>query len=142
MGAWYGPRISPVAAQRLVFIVIVGALLVLAAYLWGSRLLASPEESLSQAPRYASLYGVAGVRAVDSAALRDAAAAASVYAGLNGVAAARAADDALARSAASASASQFRSLRGVAAVRAEDAESSSGGSFNGVAAVRAVDSGQ
>ena len=100
--------------QRAVIIAIVGILLVVAAYVWGNRLSASSEPSLSQAPAYASLYGVAGARELDTAQARDAAAVSSVFAGFRGVAAARAAD-------AANSSVNTASLQGVAAVRAVDA---------------------
>jgi hypothetical protein len=100
--------------QRAVIIAIIGMLLVVAAYVWGNRLSATAVPSLSQAPAYANLSGVAGARALDADQARDAAAVASSYAGLNGVAAARAAD-------AGFSFADPGALGGVAAVRAVDA---------------------
>ena len=104
--------------RRGVILVFVGVLLVAAAYVWGNRLSADTEPSLSQASQYMSLQGVAGVRQMDAAQLRDAAAVASTYAGLRGVAAARAADAALPSAA---GAPSLTGLNGVAAVRAVDA---------------------
>jgi hypothetical protein len=137
--------------QRGVIIVLVGVLLVTAAYVWGNRLSADTKPSPLQASQYRSLQGVAGVRQLDAAQLRDAAAVASIYAGLRGVAAARAADAAVVSAASSSAASQFASFYGVAAARAADAAvvsaaSSTGASefasFHGVAAVRAADAAQ
>jgi hypothetical protein len=102
-------------AQRIVILALLGVLAVAAAYVWGTRLSAGTDLSLSQAPQYASLRGVAAARAVDAAALRVAAPAESQYASLRGVAAARAAD------AASTAAAPSAGFRGVAAVRAVDA---------------------
>jgi hypothetical protein len=104
--------------QRIAILVVVGALLVGAAYLWGNRLSASSNQSLSQAPQYATFRGVAAARAVDAAALRPAAQAESQFGSLRGVAAARAAD---AASASATGASFEGGLNGVAAVRAVDA---------------------
>ena len=97
--------------QRGVIIMIVGVLLVAAAYVWGNRLSAGTQPSLSGASRFESLGDVAAVRAVDAARLRDAAAVASIYAGLRGVAAAREADAAVVSAVSSSAASQFASFR-------------------------------
>jgi hypothetical protein len=141
---------NPTWVQRGVIIMIVGVLLVAAAYVWGNRLSAGTEPSLSQASQFETFRGVAAARAVDASQARDAAAVDSVYAGLRGVAAARAADAASASTAGASYAAKVlqHQGRGVAAVRAVDAAiasaaSSSTGSefasFHGVAAVRAAD---
>jgi hypothetical protein len=101
--------------QRIVLLALLGVLAVGAAYIWGTRLSAGSDLSLSQAPQYATLRGVAGARVLDTADLRAAAPAGSQYASLRGVAAARAAD------AASTASAPSTGLRGVAAVRAVDA---------------------
>jgi hypothetical protein len=99
MEASNGMDISSGRVQRIVIIAIVGALLVLAAYLWGNRLSADTVRAVSPAAEYNSLRGVAGARALDAAEARDAAAVASTYRSFNGVAAARAADAAQASAA-------------------------------------------
>jgi hypothetical protein len=99
MEASNGMDIRSGRVQRIVIIVIVGALLVLAAYLWGNRLSADTVRAVSPAAEYNSLRGVAGARALDAAEARDAAAVASTYRSFNGVAAARAADAAQASAA-------------------------------------------
>jgi hypothetical protein len=103
-----------VLTQRIVIFAIVGILLVVAAYFWGTRLGASNEPSLSAAPAYDSLRGVAGARLLDADQTRDAAAVSSTYAGFRGVAAARAAD-------AAAGGFELSSMNGVSAVRILDA---------------------
>jgi hypothetical protein len=112
-------RMESAWTQRVVIIAIVGLLLVVAAYVWGNRLSATVEPSLSQASAYESLRGVAGARQLDTDQARDAAAVSSTYAGFRGVAAARAADAASGSS--FAGSPQFSGLEGVAAVRALDA---------------------
>jgi len=137
--------------QRGVILMIVSVVLLAGAYVWGNRLSAGTQPSLSGASRFESLGDVAAVRALDAAQLRDAAAVASIYVGFRGVAAARAADAAAVSAASSSVASQFASFRGVAAARAADAAvvsaasssaASQFASFRGVAAVRAADAAQ
>jgi hypothetical protein len=100
--------------QRIVILVLLGVLAVAAAYVWGTRLSAGSDLSLSQAPQYATLRGVAAIRAADaSASTAGAAYAARVLQHeARGVAAVRAVD--------AATASAFTGLQGVAAVRAAD----------------------
>jgi hypothetical protein len=113
MGAWHGFHPAAVTVQRMVIVLVVGALLVLAAYFWGGRLNASTEASLSRAPQYDTLRGVAGVRAANAVAVTNAASVAS-YHSFTGVAAVRAAN-------AEAMDAQLAGLNGVAAVREVDA---------------------
>ena len=106
---------SSTQVRRLVTFAAAGVLLVVGAYLWGNRLNASSDLSVSQASQYASLRVVAGARAVDAAAQRAAAPAAALYAGFRGVAAVRAAD--AAQSAAGPSSINIRTPRVAANIR-------------------------
>jgi hypothetical protein len=101
--------------QRIMILAVVAVLAVAAAYVWGTRLSAGNDLSLSQAPQYATLRGVAGARALDTSTLTAAVPAESRFASFRGVAAARAAD------AASTATASFAGFRGIAAVRAVDA---------------------
>ncbi len=143
MGTSYEVRASSRTGQRLAIILIVGALLIVGAYLWGTRLNASTEPSLSQASQasqFNTLFGVAGVRSADTLALNNPAAVASAYQSLLGVAAVRAAD--------STSPIAAGTLYAGAVLDHEDrsalpSPAASGlGSLNGVAAVRALDASQ
>jgi hypothetical protein len=100
--------------QRIVILVLLGVLAVAAAYVWGTRLSAGSDLSLSQAPQYDTLRGVAAIRAADASASNAGAAYASrvLQHEARGVAAVRAAD--------AATGPAFTGLQGVAAVRAAD----------------------
>jgi hypothetical protein len=123
--------------QRIVILAVICALAVVAAYIWGNRLSASTDLSLSQAPQYATLRGVAGIRAADASASTAGAAYAAqiLQRQARGVAAVRAVDSSAsaagaayaaqilqrqARGADTTAGPAFASLRGVAAVRAAD----------------------
>ena len=97
--------------------VVAVILLAGAAYVWGTALHADVSQSTAPAPSYNHLAGVSGIRALDSVSavrsVEDARPAlASRYQGLEGIAAVRTADDSL----------MARTLSGVAAVRALDAD--------------------
>jgi hypothetical protein len=114
----------------LAVVVLVGA-----AYLWGTGLRAAAPQALAPAPSFNELAGVAGIRALDSAAATRPEEAARLlpaarYIGYAGVAAVRAAD---------VSVVVRPLLAGIAAVRAADASTYDRSSLLGMAAVRAAD---
>ena len=110
--------------QRGVIFMIVGVLLVAGAYVWGNRLSADTQPSLSQAGQFRGAQGVAGVRQLDAAA-SSSASRASEFNSLSGVAGVRQLDAAASSSASRAS--EFNGSSGVAGVRALDAALSSTG---------------
>jgi hypothetical protein len=107
--------------QRIMVLAVIAVLAVVAAYLWGNRLSAGSDLSLSQAPQYATFRGVAAIRAADTSAA-----------------------DTSANTSGASYAARIRQheARGGAAVRAVDASAGPGfAGLQGVAAVRAADEG-
>jgi hypothetical protein len=110
--------------QRGVILAIVGVLLVAGAYIWGNRLSADTQSSLSQAGQYRGAQGVAGVRQLDAAESGSASRSAE-FNSLSGVASVRQLDAAAVGSASGPA--EFDGSSGVAGVRALDAALSATG---------------